>query len=113
MSLGAEQEFFARKVPRLLDHVHSLGLEIRLGDLFRDPRSHGEMGVQGVYGHKNSCHKLKLAIDLNLSKNGSMLEGAAAEAAHNKIHDWWDGQGGAKRIPNDLNHYSMEHGGFR
>ena len=44
MRLGEKQELFARLLPRLLDKAHSLGFEIRLGDVFRDPRSHGEYG---------------------------------------------------------------------
>jgi len=100
-------------VPRLIDYVHYLGYEIRLGDLFRDPRSHGALDVQGVYGHPRSCHKLKMAIDLNLTANGVYLEGQAAEIAHNKIHDWWDTVGGAKRIIGDLNHYSVQYQDMR
>jgi hypothetical protein len=135
MRLGTKQELFMRKLPRLIDKVHEMGYEIRGGDLFRDPRLHGQLGKRNVvgmlieamiigkdwlrerkyesYGHTNSCHKLKLAIDLNLSKDGVYLEGDDAKAAHNRIHDWWDTQDGAARILNDLNHYSLEHEGFR
>ena len=113
MSLGSEQELFMRMLPRLIDKVHALGYGIRGGDLFRDPRSHGKVGTQGVYGHRNSAHKLKLAIDLNLTKEGVYLEGSAAEAAHSECHDFWDTLDGAKRIPHDLNHYSRPYNGMR
>ena len=113
MSLGTKQEHFMRLLPRLIDHVHLLGYEIRGGDLFRDPRVHGHTGEKKGYGHKDSCHKLKLAIDLYLTQDGVFLQGAAATEAHNLVHDWWDDMGGAKRIPGDLNHYSLEHNGMR
>ena len=102
-----------RLLPRLIDKAHELGYEIRGGDLFRDPRAFGDMGEKGVYGHRNSAHKLKLAIDLNITKDGVYLNGNAATQAHNEIHDFWDTLGGAERIAHDLNHYSLERGGFR
>lgn len=136
MRLGTKQELFMRLLPRLIDHVHSLGYEIRGGDLFRDPRMHGPAGEHNVvtrvllsasktiadmirwagfkgYGHKLSGHKLKLAIDLNITEDGVYLRGDAAKEAHSAIHDFWDALGGAERIPHDLNHYSLEHQGMR
>jgi hypothetical protein len=113
MTLGEKQEFFMRQLPRLIDKVHELGYEIRGGDLFRDPRSHGAMGVIGVYGHKNSCHKLKLAIDLNLFKDGRFITDSEG---HKDIGAWWIAQHPDNRcgvffsIP-DPNHYSMTHEG--
>ena len=113
MSLGQKQELFARKLPLLLNHVHELGYEARLGDLFRDPRAFGHVGEFKGYGHKNSCHKLKLALDINITQNGVYLTGPAAEIAHNRIHDYWDMIGGSPRIAHDLNHYSLAHEGMR
>ena len=109
MSLGSEQERFMRLLPRLIDKAHELGFEIRGGDLFRDPRSHGAIGVQGVYGHPKSCHKLKLAIDLNLFKQGVFL---TTTEAHRPLGEWWESQGGTwgGRF-NDANHYSISYEG--
>ena len=113
MKLGEQQELFMRLLPRLIDHVHFLGYQIRGGDLFRSPKAFGEMGESGPYGHRNSCHKLKLAIDLNLTYRGVYLTGSNAQAAHNQVHNFWDEQGGSKRIKHDLNHYSLERNGNR
>ena len=114
MSLGAKQELFSRMIPLLYLFAQFHGYQIRSGDLFRDPRTHGEIGQDfGPYGHKNSCHKLKLAIDCNITKDGVYLDGMAAADAHNFLHNFWDLLGGAKRIPHDLNHYSISHNGFR
>jgi hypothetical protein len=113
MKLGEHQELFMRLLPRLLDHVHELGYEIRGGDLFRSPKVFGEVGVKKGYGHKNSCHKMKLAIDLNLTYGGVYLTGSNAQSAHNQVHDFWDELGGSNRIAHDLNHYSLERNGNR
>lgn len=73
MTLGKTQELFMRLLPRLIDKAHELGFEIRGGDLFRDPRVHGEAGKKKGYGNRFSSHKLKLAIDLNLFKDGTYM----------------------------------------
>ncbi len=107
MRLGKKQELFARLLPKLINKAHSLGLEIRLGDLFRDQRVHGPMGTKVGYGHKNSCHKLKLAIDLNLFKEGKLV---TSTKGHQELGIWWEKQhpdcrwGGRFK---DGNHYSM------
>ena len=108
MKLGEKQELFGFLLPQLLVEANKLH-PIRVGDLYRDPRVHGHMGVKKGYGHKNSCHKLKLAVDIYFVVDG-MLGG---EDLHVILHDWWDTVGGAKRIPHDMNHYSLSHDGFR
>ena len=113
MSLGKKQELFSRAMPLLYLYAQYQGYEIRTGDVFRDSRVHGDMGDKLGYGHRNSCHKLKLAIDANITKDGVYLVGQAAEDAHNFLHDFWDMLGGSTRIKDDLNHYSFEHNGFR
>tara|TARA_R110002020_G_C16038646_1_gene753523 strand:+ start:368 stop:709 length:342 start_codon:yes stop_codon:yes gene_type:complete len=111
MNLGKKQELFMRLLPGLLDKAHSLGFEIRGGDLFRDNRLHGEFGEKEAYGHKNSCHKLKLAIDLNLFKDGKFLQ---QTSDHLELGTWWEDQHDLCRWGgrfNDGNHYSLTHWG--
>lgn len=113
LTVGQKQELFMRLMPRLVDYVHSLGFEVRGGDLFRDPRVHGALGVKMGYGHPKSAHKLKIAIDLNLFKNGAFIEDTEA---HRPIGEWWKRQhelcrwGGDFSKP-DGNHYSLFHDG--
>ena len=113
MKLGQQQELFMRLLPRLIDKAHELGYELRGGDLFRDPRSHGRLGKPGPYGNKYSCHKLKLAIDLNLFKDGVYL---SATEDHRPLGEWWEKQhelccwGGRF---NDGNHYSLTYQGLK
>jgi len=99
-----------RLVPKLINKAHELGFELRGGDLYRDPRVFGNVGVKLGYGTANSCHKLKLAIDLNLFKEGKFL---AATEDHQELGEWWEKQhelcrwGGRFK---DGNHYSLNHG---
>ena len=113
MTLGSKQELFSRMIPLLYLYAQFHGYQIRTGDVFRDPRLHGDIGEKKGYGHKNSAHKNKLAIDVNITKDGVYLQGMAAADAHNFLHNFWDLIGGANRIPHDLNHYSLEHQGMR
>jgi len=111
MTLGEKQRKFSRMVPRLIDKAHELGLEVSFGDAYRDPRLHGELGVKKGYGVKNSCHKLRLAIDLNLFRGGVYLQ---STEDHRQLGEWWESQGGTwgGRF-NDGNHYSIEHNGCK
>ena len=115
MKLGDKQRLFAKQVARLLDKAHELGYEVTLGDAYRDPRSHGAVGEKlgNVYGAKYSCHKIRLAIDLNLFKGGEYL---TTTEGHRPLGEWWEAQhpdncwGGRF---NDGNHYSMTHDGVK
>lgn len=111
MTLRQQQSQFAVMAARLILHAESLGYEVTLGDAFRDPRLHGEMGVKRGYGAANSFHKQRLAIDLNLFKNGRYLAGTEA---HRPLGEWWEANGGTwgGRFRNpDGNHYSLGEGG--
>ncbi|MBT8439842.1 MAG: M15 family peptidase [Gammaproteobacteria bacterium] len=113
MTLGEKQELFSRMLPLLILYAQFLGYQIRCGDTFRDKRVHGDFGEKKGYSSKWSVHKLKLASDLYLTEDGVFLRGEAANKAHSKLHDFWDLLGGAQRIEGDLNHYSLEHNGYR
>lgn len=107
MTLGDAQRLFARLVPRLIDHAHALGFEVTLGDAFRDPRAFGDLGESKGYGNRYSCHKLRLALDLNLFRGGEFLK---ETRDHQELGEWWEAQhdlccwGGRF---NDGNHYSI------
>jgi len=113
VTLGEKQELFMRLLPRLIDKAHSLGFDIRGGDLFRDPRVHGHFGVKLGYSHKNSCHKLKLAIDLNLMYRQQLV---TTKAGHKELGVWWEKQHKLCRWGGrfgDGNHYSITHWGAK
>ena len=121
MSLRQTQSEFAALVPRLIDKALELGYEVTLGDAYRDPRVHGELGVKLGYGHPRSAHKQRTAIDLNLFKDGTFM---ADTEAHRPLGEWWEKQhplarwGGRFKLANgksaaDGNHYSFEVGGIK
>jgi hypothetical protein len=95
----------------LIDKVFEMGYVCTLGDLFRDQRVFGPVGTQMGYGHPKSAHKVGLALDINLFfPNGVYIRD---DTGHSEVHDYWDSVGGAKRIPDDSNHYSLEHEGMK
>ncbi len=111
MSLGDKQKAFAKLVPRLIDKAHAIGYEVTLGDAFRDPRVHGALGVKMGYGHPRSAHKVKLAIDLNLFKDGIYITDSTG---HQQLGEWWEKQNQDARWGgrfSDFNHYSFLHEG--
>ena len=117
MTLGQKQRQFARCVGELILQAYSMGYEVTLGDAYRDPRVHGEMGTQAGYGRASSNHKARLAIDLNLFRGGEFLTGTED---HRPLGEWWEQYGQEVGLPlawggrfQDGNHYSCEHQGRR
>ncbi len=110
-TLGQKQQRFTRMVARLLDTAHALGYEVTFGDAYRDPRVFGPLGVRQGYGHRSSAHKQRLAIDLNLFRDGKFLQ---STEDHKQLGEWWESQGGTwgGRFE-DGNHYSLEHDGVK
>src|SRR5699024_1170004 len=100
---------FTRMVADLIVYAYEQGYELSLGDAYRDPRSHGAVGQKIGYSSANSLHKERLAIDLNLFKDGKFL---TATEDHLPLGEFWESLGGTwgGRF-NDGNHYSLEHGG--
>lgn len=131
MTLGERQELFMRLLPRLIDKAHDLGFEIRGGDLFRDPRLHGEYSQKSLmqelkrilgslalrllkqkgykhYGSKTSEHKNKCAIDLNLRHPDTGM--VWSTEGHKELGKWWEEQHTMCRWGgrfNDGNHYEV------
>lgn len=105
MKLREQQSKFALMVAQLILKAVEFGYDVTLGDAYRDPRLHGEIGEKKGYGSANSFHKKRLAIDLNLFKDGEFLDGTTA---HKQLGEWWESIGGTwgGRF-NDGNHYSL------
>ncbi len=111
MSLGNAQREFALDVSYLIQHIYTLGYECTLGDAYRDPRSHGAMNVKLAYGRAKSAHKQRLAIDLNLFRDGKYLR----ETEDYLIFgDFWKSQNPKNVWGGDFddgNHFSRKHWG--
>lgn len=111
MSLRAKQSKLVLMVAQLIAFATEQGYELSFGDAYRDPRLHGDVGVKKGYGHPKSCHKLRLAVDFNLFKDGRFLP---STEDHRPLGEFWESIGGTwgGRF-NDGNHYSLEHEGMR
>jgi len=94
-SLLDKQKEFSTKVPLLISQAIMLGYEVTLGDAYRDPRA--------PYGSKSSKHRVRLAIDLNLFRDGNYLR---TTEDHRPLGEYWESIGGiwGGRF-NDGNHY--------
>lgn len=116
MTLGDAQRAFARNVAYLIEYVYDKGFMCTLGDAYRDPRSHGEMGEKKAYGRAKSAHKQRLAIDLNLfDAEGNYLRHTEA---HRQFGEFWKGLDPMNRWGGDFskpdgNHYSREYWGIQ
>lgn len=95
--LRQKQSRFVVMVADLIQYLTAKGYRLTFGDAWAKT------------GHReNSLHYDRLAIDLNIFKDGEWLTDGRG---HDEGHDFWDSIGGAARIPEDANHYSVEHEG--
>lgn len=110
MTLGEKQRLFAGLVGDLLQHIYECGYEVSLDWAYRPPEVAAHYADLGI-GIRSSLHTLKLAIDLNLFREGMWLR---------SIEDWRDfGEWWEKQNPlccwggrfGDGNHFSLEHEG--
>lgn len=108
-TLREKQSRFVKMQARLIDWAYAHGYELTLGDAYRDPRTHGEIGVFKCYGKAYSNHKRRLAQDYNLFKDGKYL---GSTEDHRPLGVYWESIGGAWGGHfNDGNHYALEHEG--
>lgn len=87
----------------LLQKAPQMGYQITLGDAYRDPRV--------PYGHKDSLHRIRLAIDLNVFKDGKYL---TTGEEYVDLGEYWESIGGTwgGRFK-DGNHFSLAHNGMK
>ena len=125
MRLSDAQKEFCFDISRLIQYIWDYDGGIytcTFGDAYRDPRSHGKMGEKmvtedgkKVYGRPMSAHKQRLAVDLNVFKDGQYQ---TTTEAHRPFGEYWEsmhpdhvwggnfGAGGQ-----DGNHYSRRYHG--
>ena len=115
MTLREKQSAFANLVAILIVQAKVLGFEVTLGEAWRSPEEAERLAKRGV-GIKRSLHQDRLAIDLNLFKDGVYL---SSTEAHRPLGEWWEAQSHGEIVCawggrfNDGNHYSVSHGGRR
>jgi len=103
MTLRETQSKFAGMVARLILHAEILGYEVTFGDTYRSP--------EVTHGHDKSLHCKRLAVDLNLFKNGRYLR---STKSHEPLGEYWESIGGSwgGRFE-DGNHYSIAWRGMK
>lgn len=111
-TLGQHQRLFMYYCGKLINHLHMLGYEATWGEALRPPITAAAYAKSGI-GIKNSLHCEKLAIDINLFRNGRYLQSTAAHAG---LGAWWKKQHPLLRWGGDFkkkdgNHYSITYKG--
>lgn len=103
MRLSEKRALFTRMWARLILYAEGLGFH-PAGDM---TKRCGDCPI----GLDNSAHKAGLAGDLLLyDQSWNYLTDPDNYIV---LHDFWDTLGGAERIVNDMNHFSLEHNGVR
>lgn len=115
MKLRERQSIFARNAARLIEWCFRNGYEVTLGEAWRPQFAADEYAKQGK-GSKTSLHCDRLAIDLNLFKDGVYLTNsddyARAGVAWKALHEMNRWGGDFKKL-RDGNHFSMSVGDGR
>lgn len=112
-TLRQKQSRFARSVPLLLQYMTALGYEYTFGEALRTQAQATANAASGA-GISNSLHLERLAIDVNLFKDGIYLSDSES---HRPFGTFWKSLGadyfwGGDFKPNaDGNHYSLGWGG--
>lgn len=118
MTLGEKQELFSVLLESLLTKARHMGYKVRCGMLERSVTEQQHLIAQGKSKIKmrdaaKGPHVNKLAIDLNLFKDGLWLN---RTEDHQALGEWWEEQHPLCRWGgrfSDGNHYSLEHEGFK
>jgi hypothetical protein len=113
MKLIEKQFMFASLVPLLIGKALQLGFTVTLGECYRSPEEAARLAKLGK-GIVGSLHTLKLAIDVNLFRDGVYL---TTSEAHRTLGTYWESLSNGKNFVTywgghwgDGNHYSIGHG---
>lgn len=112
MTLRQKQFIFTYLVARLILFANKNGYELTFGETYRTPEQAALNAKKGI-GIVNSLHIKRLAIDLNLFKDGIYL---SSSESHRFLGEWWERQhihcrwGGRF---NDGNHYEFTESPWR
>lgn len=117
MTLEDKQQIFSVMVAKLILYATSIGYEVTLGEAYRPPETAKLYAEEGK-GISNSLHTQKLAIDLNLFKDGYFL---SAMEDYLPLGEWWEAQAtqsivtcwGGRFLRVDADHFSFAHNGAK
>lgn len=108
MTLLEKQHKFTNMVAQLILRIYNRGYQASLGEAWRSASEAQRLQRLGK-GIGKSLHTQRLAIDLNLFKDGQYLD---SSEDHKEFGEFWESIGGSwgGRF-GDGNHYSLEHEG--
>jgi hypothetical protein len=112
VTLRLKQSLFVSLVVTLIQEAHRRGFELTFGECYRSPEEAARLAKLGL-GIKNSLHTKRLAIDLNLFRDGKYL---SSTESFRQLGEFWESLhpscawGGRF---NDGGHFSLEHEGRR
>ena len=115
LTLGQKQRLFTSLVGELIEFAYARGYELTFGEALRTPEQ-AKLNAEKGTGISTSLHISRLAIDLNLFRDGKFL---TTSDDHRELGVYWKTLhplcrwGGDFRPKPDGNHYSITHGGFQ
>lgn len=114
-TLGQRQRRFLPLVAKLIDFAYAQGYELTAGELYRTPEQ-AKLNAQSGAGISNSLHTQRLAVDLQLFKDGQYLTDSSA---YKQLGEFWKtldpeaAWGGDFHTRPDGNHFSLSWQGIR
>ena len=111
MSMVNKQGKFTLMVAQLVVFAFYRGYTMTYSDAYREPSLHGKYGEKKSYSHAKSLHKLRLAVDFNVFKDGLLLSDGKD---FQELGEFWESIGGSwgGRFK-DGGHFSLEHDGVK
>lgn len=113
-TLRQKQSRFALGVALLIQKADEMGYAVTFGEAWRTPEQAKWNAAQGI-GTATSLHIERLAVDINLFKDGRYITDGEG---HAELGRWWkalhpDHRHGGDFSKRDWNHYSLTPDGKR
>ncbi|HLA60959.1 MAG TPA: hypothetical protein VK626_01815 [Nitrospiraceae bacterium] len=113
-TLGQRQRRFLPLVAKLIDYAYSQGFELTAGELYRTPEQ-AALNAQHGSGITHSLHTQRLAVDLQLFKDGIYI---TDPAAYRPLGEFWkaldpDAAFGGDFKTVDADHFSLSWAGTK
>jgi len=108
------QQQFAQAAAKLIQKAAEMGYGVTLGEAWRTPEQ-AALNAQKGTGIAHSLHIERLAIDINLFRDGQYL---TQTEDFRPLGEWWESQGtnykwGGRFARADGNHFSISPDGVR
>jgi len=113
-TLGARQRRFLPLVAKLIDWAYAQGYQLTAGELYR-PSEQAALNAAKGSGIAHSLHTQRLAVDLQLFKDGTYL---TDPAAYRPLGEFWktldpDAAYGGDFKSIDADHFSLSWNGVK